>query len=144
MALLQSGLWGLGKQHETAWILQSSLIYSICCRSSFLLHPSLSRQLQMEKHRERGNRRQREKSETIVWFLPGLNTVCFGFQTWQLSNRKCQLIRAMAWHGTVIAAAPLAGLQPSPPQGNGSVWWEGLHPALEAGQFSGLLDLAGC
>lgn len=66
----------------------------------------------MEKRRKRGNRRQREKSETIVWFLPGLSTICFGFQTWQFSNRKCQLIRAIAWHRMMIAVVP-AGRAPA-------------------------------
>lgn len=51
------------------------------------------------------------RQKTIVWFLPGLSAVCLGSQTWQFSNRKCQLIRAIAWHGRMIAAVPLAGLQ---------------------------------
>lgn len=77
----------------------------------------------MEKPRTGGNRRQKEKSESIVWFLERLNTIWFGFQTWQFSNRKCQLIRAITWHRMLIAVIP-AGRAPTITLSGEMAWFD--------------------
>lgn len=40
----------------------------------------------------------RERDKNRVWDPRSPNTVWLGPQTWQLSNRKCQLIRDFTWH----------------------------------------------
>lgn len=52
-----------------------------------------------------------------------LNTIWFGFQTWQFSNRKCQLIRAIAWHHMMIAVIP-AGWGPAIALGGEMAWYD--------------------
>lgn len=60
----------------------------------------------MEKFESEETEGKRKSQKPSSGFQRGWNTIWFGFQTWQFSNRKCQLIRAIAWHHVMIAVIP--------------------------------------
>lgn len=99
-----------GEATRDSFVLQSSLIYSIWCQEQFFdFRPLYLGRFGWRNVKSEETEGRRKKSETIVWFLKRLNAVWFGFQTWRFSNRKCQLIRAIAWHRMMIAVIPAGG-----------------------------------
>lgn len=91
-----------------------------------------------------GSGEGRERDKNRVWDPRSPNTVWLGPQTWQLSNRKRQLIRDFTWHhrrtaiklpGKVPKIAPREEKQYEP------VWMSRFPKTAE---FTRLADLASC
>lgn len=96
-----------------------------------------------ELRTESGEGRERDKNR--VWDPESPNTIWFGFQTWQLSNRKCQLIKDFSWHHQTTAIRPLGKVPKiTLREKNNMNQNECLYFLSKREEFTRLADLASC